>query len=100
MDELGEFDWEPEHRSGRREQVIQVLAGLLMAYSQKGTRLMMGDDRISVNHCHWERALPKGSGSRSQSQFGRSQIVQDPTEHLINIDICGLKEGGPDFDYK
>lgn len=27
LDELEEFDWEPEHKSGRREQVIQVLAG-------------------------------------------------------------------------
>jgi len=41
LDELEETDWEPGHRSGRREQVIQVLVGLLVAYSQRGARLMM-----------------------------------------------------------
>lgn len=41
LDELEETDWEPGQRSGRREQVIQVLVGLLVAYSQRGAGLMM-----------------------------------------------------------
>lgn len=65
LDELEETDWEPGHRSGRREQVIQVLVGLLVAYSQRGGSTNDGDDRIFVNHCHWERGAPEEAGWRS-----------------------------------
>lgn len=74
LDEPEESDWEPgqewEERAGHSGS-----GWFACGIFSEGGRTNDGDDRLFVNHCHWERGAPEEAGWRSQSQLGRSQTV-------------------------
>ncbi|RXN17363.1 hypothetical protein ROHU_027043 [Labeo rohita] len=100
LDELEESDWVPGHRSGRREQVIQVLVGLLVAYSQRGAGLMMEMIAYSLITATGRGKHPRrldGDHKVSLAELKQFKTLWSSTSTQI---YAGGSEGGPELDYK